>query len=239
MEKLSNNNGEIILQSRNGKLLDVPIIERSLMSILPDGTSVDGEVVAMDGEFQSLDRKGDNLVYQIYDILFKNEKSIIDLSLKDRLVELNKTIIENKHVKISKELNLNTMEEIDAWILETGAEGIVAKDQKSKYKYGDRKCWMKYKLFLECSAQVISYNEGEGRRAGTVGAINVIPEGLQAITKCGSGFNNEQLDEMKLLIDQGKDIIVNVKHFGITNDGCLRFPIFMNIRSVNGSELFR
>ena len=233
----SNNNGEIILQSRNGKILDVPIIARSLKNLLPKGTTVDGEIVASDGQFQSLDRKGNNLIYQIYDIIFKDNKSIINLSLKDRLVVINKTITENDYIKISKELDLNSMKEIDSWIIKTGAEGIVAKDPNSTYNYSDRKCWMKYKLFLECTAKVIDYTEGEGRRSGTIGAINVIPENSDTITKCGSGFNDDQLDEMKSLIDNGKNILVNIKHFGITNDGCLRFPIFMAIRSINGEEI--
>ena len=233
----SNNNGEIILQSRNGKILDIPIIERSLRNILPKGATVDGEIIASDGQFQSLDRKGNNLIYQIYDMIFKNEKSIIELSLKDRLVILNETITENDYVKISKELNLNSIEEIDSWIIETGAEGIVSKDPNSTYNYGDRKGWMKYKLYLECTAKVIDYTEGEGRRVGTIGAINVIPEKLKAITKVGSGFTDKQLNEIKLLIDSDKNILVNIKHFGITNDGCLRFPIFMAIRSINGEEI--
>jgi len=233
----SNNNGKIILQSRNGKILDVPVIERSLISVLPKGVTVDGEIVASDGQFQSLDRKGNNLIYQIYDILFYDNVEMINYSLSYRKDFINRYIITNDYIKISTELNLNSIEEIDAWIIENEAEGIVAKDPNSTYNYGDRKDWMKYKLFLECSAKVIDYNFGEGKREGKVGAINVIPEGLQAITKCGSGFNDEQLDEMKSLIDNSKDIIVNIKHFGITNDGCLRFPIFMAIRSINGDEI--
>ena len=235
----SNNNGEIILQSRNGKLINIPVVKNVLINTLPEGTTIDGEIVASDGEFQSLDRKGNNLEYQIYDILFINEKSIINLALKDRLVILNETIIENNYIKISKELHFNSMEKIDLYIIKNKIEGIVAKDPESTYQYGDRKNWMKYKLFKECSARVIDYTEGEGKREGIMGAINVIPENSNVITKCGSGFTDENLIEMKSLIDQDKNIIVNIKYFDITNDGCLRFPIFMNIRSIDSDELFR
>ena len=76
-----NNNGEIILQSRNGKVLDVPIIKESLITVLPNGCTVDGEIVDPSGDFQKLNRKADNLLYMIFDVLFYNGKSIINYSL--------------------------------------------------------------------------------------------------------------------------------------------------------------
>ena len=230
---------KIILQSRTGKPLDVPVIQESLISILPSGCTVDGEIVAKDGIFESLRRKSNNVIYIIYDILFLNGKSLMNLSLKDRLAELNKTITENDYIKISKELDLNSMKEIDSWIIKTGAEGIVAKDSNSFYEQNSRSSWQKYKHFKECSAKIISYTEGKGKRKGIMGAINIIPENSDVISKCGSGFTDESLIEMKQLIDNGNNIIVNVKYFETTKAGCLRFPIFMNIKSVNGNELFK
>ena len=232
----TNNNGKITLQSRNGKVLNVPIIARSLLDVLPSGCTVDGEIVDQSGDFQKLDRKSDTLVYQIFDIIFVGKKPIIDSLLKDRLIILKNSIIENNHVKISQPLNLNSIEEIDSWITETGAEGIVAKFYDEPYIYNGRKNFIKYKLFKECTAKVIGYNMGEGRRKNTIGAINIIPENSNVITKCGSGFNDSDLDYMKEIIDNGDDILVNIKFQNLTTDGCLRFPIFLEIRSINGKE---
>lgn len=232
----TNNNGEITLQSRNGKVLNVPIIARSLLDVLPSGCTVDGEIIDQSGDFQKLDRKSDTLIYQIFDIIFVGKKPIIDSLLKDRLIILEDTIKENEHVKISQPLNLNSIEEIDSWITETGAEGIVAKFHDEPYIYNGRKNFIKYKLFKECTAKVIGYNMGEGRRKNTIGAINIIPENSNVITKCGSGFNDSDLDYMKEIIDNGDDILVNIKFQNLTTDGCLRFPIFLEIRSINGKE---
>ena len=231
----SNNNGEIILQSRNGKILDVPIIKRSLKNVLPIGATTDGEIIATDGKFESLDRKSNNLIYRIFDIIFIDYKKI-KYELVIRKETIYEYIRENEYVQISQELNLNSMEDIDNWIVKTGAEGIISKDPNSLYKYNDRKMWIKYKLFKECTATVIDYTEGEGRRSGGIGAINVIPENMTEITKVGSGFNDEQLIEMKQLIDDDKNITVNIKYQNLTNDGCLRFPIFLGIRSINNKE---
>jgi len=231
-------NDKIILQSRTGKPLNIPVIKDSLITTLPSGCTVDGEIVASDGIFESLRRKSNNVIYIIYDILFLNEKSLMNLSLKDRLVILNETITKNEHVKISKPLNLNTMGEIDNYIKQNQVEGIVAKSPDSIYEQNSRRDWQKYKIFKECSAKIISYTEGKGKRKGIMGAINIIPENSNVLSKCGSGFTDENLIEMKSLIDSGKDIIVNIKYFEKTKSGCLRFPIFINIKSVNENELF-
>ena len=232
----TNNNGEIILQSRNGKVLNVPVIARSLKNILPSGTTVDGEIVDKTGDFQKLDRKSNDLIYMIFDIIFVDSQPIINIPLKDRLVILRNIIKENNYIKISQELDLNTMNEINEYIESTGVEGIVAKDPNSLYIYNNRKAWIKVKLFKECTATVISYNLGEGKRTGTVGSINIIPENSDVITKCGSGFEDKDLDYMKDLIDNDNQILVNIKFQNYTTAGCLRFPIFMNIRSINGKE---
>lgn len=233
----TNNKGEITLQSRNGKVLNVPVITRSLTNSIPPGTTVDGEIVSSDGKFESLDRKSNNLIYQIFDILFCDEKPIVDYPLIVRREILYEDIKENGHIKISQELSLSSMNEINNWINKTGAEGIVAKDPESTYKYGDRKAWIKVKPFLDCTCNVISYTEGIGKRKGIMGAINVIPEGSEVLTKVGSGFTDEKLIEMKQRIDGGKKITVDVKYQNLTNDGCLRFPIFLRIREINGEEI--
>jgi len=233
----TNNNGVITLQSRNGKTLNVPIISKFLKESIPSGVTVDGEIVALDGQFQSLNRKSNNLIYQIFDILFfEYQPAIYDLNI--RKIFLDHYITENKYIKISQELDLKSMDEINNWITKTGSEGIVAKDPNSLYIYNDRKNWIKVKHFLDISCEVIGYTDGEGRRSGTIGAINVIPDGFTEITKVGSGFTDTDLDEMKQLIDGNKKITVDVKYQEFTDDNkSLRFPIFLRIREIDGVEI--
>lgn len=231
----TNNNSKISLQSRNGKDLNIPIIRRALATI-PSGCTVDGEILDRSGDFQKLDRKGD-LIYQIFDIIFINNESIIDLSLIERLSILKNTIIENDYIKISRPLNFESMDKIDEWIIESGAEGVVAKAPASPYQYGNRKSWQKYKLFKDLTATVIDYTEGTGKRAGIMGAVNVIPDGSTIVTKVGSGFTDDDLLQMKSLIDDGKTVRIDCKFQNLTSDGAMRFPIFLRIREIDGKEI--
>ena len=232
----TNNNGEITLQSRNGKVLNVPVIKNALDAAITPGTTVDGEIVASDGQFESLDRKSNNLIYMVFDVIF-TEGIKVQMPLHHRLVILDHEIYCNDHVHISQTIKFKSMKEIDNWIIETGAEGIVAKNPNSTYQYGNRKDWIKYKHFIDCTCNVIDYTEGTGKRKGIMGAINVTPEGSSKVTKVGSGFTDDQLIEMKQLIDADKEIKVDVKFQNLTNDGALRFPTFLRIREINGEEI--
>jgi hypothetical protein len=233
----TNNNGKIILQSRNGKNLNVPIIKNSLANAIQSGITIDGEIVAADGQFESLDRNSNNLVYRIFDIIFTEEIKI-QMPLYHRLIILDHEIYENDHVQISPELKLNSMDEINKWINKTGAEGIIAKNPNSFYIYRDRKEWIKYKLFKECTAKVIGFTHGTGKRNRNdmIGAILVVPENSNVVSKVGSGFTDSDLIKMRKHLDNKDDILVNVKYQNLTNDGCLRFGIFLNIKSINGKE---
>lgn len=229
----TNNSDEIINQSRNGKILNIKFSD-DFKNAIPSGCTVDGEVIDSTGNFFNLKRDSDDLVYMIFDIIFKDSKSIIHLPLKDRLVELNKTIIPNDHVKISPELNLNTQEDIDNWIDETGSEGVIIKDLLGLYDYNGRKNFIKYKHFQDITCDVVGFTRGTGKRDrdDMIGALEVIPEGLTTITKVGSGYTDDDLIYIKTILDEGKNIKIDVKFQDVTPDDSLRFPIFLRIREV-------
>jgi len=230
----TNNNGTIINQSRNGKILNIKFSD-DFKNAIPPGCTVDGEVIDSTGNFFNLKRDSDDLIYMIFDIIFKDKKSITNLSLKDRLVILNETITENDHVKISPELNLNTQENIDNWIVKFGAEGIIIKDLNASYDYGGRKNFIKYKHFQDITCSVVGFTRGTGKRDrdDMIGALEVIPEGFDTITKVGSGYTDEDLIYIKSLLDQNKNIKIDVKYQDITPDNkSLRFPIFLRIREI-------
>jgi ATP-dependent DNA ligase len=173
----------------------------------------------------------------IFDIIFdKNIKIIGDLSFRKDFID--RYIIENDYVKISRRLNLNNMDEIDEYIKTTGAEGIVAKEPNSLYKYGDRKSWIKYKNFLDISGVITGYTPGEGKRSGIMGAVEFLPDGFENTVFVGSGFTDKQLIEIKELIDNNNKIRIDVKYQNATSDNkSLRFPTFLRIREINGEEI--
>jgi ATP-dependent DNA ligase len=113
-----NIDNKIYTYTRNGKILDInDSIKEYFKMAIPIGSIVDGEIIDSSGDFYNLKRKGNDIIYMIFDIIFKDKNAIIDLPLKDRLVILKDSIIENAHVKVSQPLDLKSIEEIDLWII--------------------------------------------------------------------------------------------------------------------------
>ena len=230
-----NINDKIQTYTRNGKILDISNdMKNYFKQAIPPGCIVDGEIIDLTGDFFSLKRK-EKIIYQIFDIIFINQESIINQPLKDRLDILNKTITENEHVILSKELQLNSLNEINEWIISNNAEGIISKNLNDKYIYGSRKSWKKFKHFQDITCHIVGFTQGEGKynRNDMIGAIKVIPEGYDKITNVGSGFTDQERIEMRTLLDKDKNIKVDIKYQEVTPDGALQFPIFLRIREIN------
>ena len=222
--------GEIYLQSRNGKPLVIERITQELERCLPEGCMVDGEILAMNGDFQSLKRHGDDITYGVFDILYVDGKNIMDKTLTCRRSYLERLDLDGR-VSIPKILDLSTLDDVDKWIRITGAEGVVAKDPLETYQ-PKKRGWIKYKCFKDLSARVIGVTSGTGKRVSSFGSLEVIPSGLKEITRIGTGFKEFDLINIKNLLSQKKTIIIDVKYQQITNGGKLRFPVFLRIKEV-------
>jgi len=220
---------KIILQSRNSKPMTVERVSSGLMDILPNNTIVDGEIVAADGQFQSLKIHGNDVGYQIFDCLYLEGNNIMDRPLTYRREKLESIDLLNNHpINISDILDFNNMEDLDRWIEETGSEGVMAKDPYGIYAPGKRD-WIKHKLTRDINAQIVGMMEGNGKRKGTLGALQVIPEGLSEITKVGTGFSDSELDMITGKINRNEKLNCVIKYQNITKDGKLRFPVFARL----------
>ena len=89
-------------------------------------------------------------------------------------------------------------------VVSEGGEGVMINLLDSTYKF--TRCWdiMKVKKFQSLDLEVVGMEPGEGRLAGTLGAIHVRYKGGN-IVKVGSGFSDE---ERKLYWSQ-PDLIMN------------------------------
>lgn len=217
----------VILHSRNGKPMTVERVASGLMDTLPVGTVTDGEIVAADGEFQSLKIHGNDVTYQMFDCLYIDGQNIMDRPLTFRRAKLE-SLETNPAIHISKILDFNDMEDLDNWVNVTGAEGIIAKDPRGEYRSGKRD-WIKYKKMHDLNAEVVGWEFGKGKRANVMGAIHVIPEGLTATTKIGTGFSDVDLVNFTAKLQAGEKMHVVVRYQDITRDGRLRFPVFVRI----------
>jgi len=220
--------GEVSTQSRNGKPLVVEKITAELERCLPEGTVIDGEVLALNGDFQSLKRHGNDVQYTVFDVLYHDNRSIMETPLTHRREKLEGLDLDGR-INIPEILDFNTLDEIDVWIRASGEEGIVAKDVNSTYKPKNRG-WIKRKLMNDLNARIVGMTEGTGKRKGMLGALIVQPEGLGGVqTKVGTGYSDAELETITQRVNTGEQLNCVVRYQDITRDQKLRFPVFVRL----------
>jgi bifunctional non-homologous end joining protein LigD len=160
---------------------------------------VDGEVVALDEDgrpdFSLLQTKlgGKNLgglVYQAFDLLYLDGRSLLDVPLEDRKRLLQSVLREHPRVRFTSHVEREGVAFHDA-AKATGLEGIIAKLRRSRYEPGRRtSAWLKIKIRPEQELVVGGWTPGSGN-AKDLGAMAIgVYEGdkLRFAGKVGSGF---------------------------------------------------
>lgn len=152
-----------------------------------------------------------------------------DLTLKPypiRRKALEKAVKESDRVKIAKSLATNDPKELERFFLEAiedGCEGLVCKSvaEDSVYQAGARGwLWIKYKRDYKSEMTdtvdlvVVGAFHGRGKRAGTYGALllasyNPDADVFETVTKCGTGFTDEDLAKMPEML---RKHIISHKH---------------------------
>jgi len=161
---------------------------------------VDGEVVALDEsgrpDFSLLqERLGDatapNLVYQAFDLLYLDGRSLLNVPLEDRKRLLQSVLRPHPRVRFAAHVVGEGKAFYDA-AGEQGLEGVIAKLRRSRYEPGRRSsAWLKLKVRPEQELVVGGWTPGEGnaRDLGAV-AVGVFEDGrLRFSGKVGSGFD--------------------------------------------------
>ena len=158
----------------------------------------------------------------VFDIMFYNSKSLIDVSLTERLDLLNKIFISSENnennIYVIENYLFNNSEDLYEYfesMIEKGLEGLVLKSPDSLYTPGVRNFdWMKLKRgYLKgvvdtIDVVILGYYAGGGFRAKfgvgaiLVGVYNKEKDRFESICKVGSGFKNEDLPILKLKMDE-------------------------------------
>jgi bifunctional non-homologous end joining protein LigD len=182
---------------------------------------VDGEVVALDEDgrpdFSLLQEriserrtgtKGDRassgpLVYQVFDLLYLDGRSLLKVPLEDRKRLLRSVIRETNRVRYASHV-VGEGEAFMAAAAAQGLEGVVAKLRRSKYEPGRRTpAWLKLKVRPEQELVGGCWTPGEGN-ARDLGAVSVVvyEDGkLRFCGKVGSGFTGATRKRLLALME--------------------------------------
>jgi bifunctional non-homologous end joining protein LigD len=160
---------------------------------------IDGEVVAVDDDgkpdFSLLqtklgDKEANGLLYQAFDLLYLDGRSLLDVPLEDRKRLLRSVLKEHPRVRFASHVVGEGITFFEA-AHKLGVEGMVAKLRRSRYEPGKRTgAWLKIKIRPEQELVVGGWTPGSGnaRDLGAM-AVGVYEDGkLQFAGKVGSGF---------------------------------------------------
>lgn len=196
------------------------------------------------------------LKYYVFDLLHLdgNNTQGLDLLQRKELLKMLLSNHGNKHILYSdhvEEKGLDFLKEA----LKNNLEGIIAKDGKSVYRSGRRsKEWLKIKLINQEEAIIIGITETKGSRSyfGSLVLAQYHGKELKYIGNCGTGFSESDLKELynkfepyftdtSPLKEKVKIIrkiqwmepkfIAEVKFTEFTQDGNLRHPVFLGLRT--------
>jgi DNA ligase-1 len=137
--------------------------------------------------------------------------------LRRRLLE--KAIVEGECVKLANSLVTNSVDELEKFFqeaIENGCEGLVCKSvaEDSVYQAGARGwLWIKYKRDYKSEMSdtvdlvAVGAFHGRGKRAGTYGALllaayNSENDTFETVTKCGTGFTDEDLAKLPKMLEK-------------------------------------
>lgn len=129
--------------------------------------------------------------------------------------------------------------------LSRGFEGAMAKDLDAPYKFKRGDNLLKVKMFSEADLEVYDLYEGRGKHKGRLGGIYVRgkikwgPPGqpqreYDIDCKCGSGFDDALREQVWADRAGWTGAVVTVQFQDATEDGSLRFPVFVMRRDDKG-----
>jgi bifunctional non-homologous end joining protein LigD len=222
---------------------------------------LDGEIVVLDengrADFQLLQnyrKTGEGLlVYYVFDLLFLEGYDLQKLPLAHRKETLRKVLPDLPRIKFSDHTEGKGIALFEAAV-ESGLEGIIAKNKTSAYQTGLRsRDWLKVKNQRSQEAVIGGYTEPRGSRTN-LGALLLgvyENEDLIYVGHTGGGFTEAELQEvlarLKPLVRKTSpfkkrfktntpstwvepQLVCEVRFSEWTDDGIMRQPIFMGLR---------
>lgn len=157
----------------------------------------------------------------VFDILYAEGKDYTLEPCLSRRRKLEQIILENDRVKPSESRIVSNVEEMERFFekaVEKGCEGLMCKSiaPESVYQAGARGwLWIKYKREYKSEMTdtvdlvVVGAFHGRGKRAGAYGALllaayNPEKDVFETVTRCGTGFTDEDLAKLPQMINMNR-----------------------------------
>ena len=156
------------------------------------------------------------ITVNMFDVLYCNGKSCLELSYEDRREKLERNVKEDnftKHIPMGIITNKNEIEEFMENSINAGSEGLMLKMLDKPYQAGSRGShWLKLKreyqneLGDSLDLVVIGGFFGKGRRTGSYGTLLLATydedeDTFTSICKVGTGFKDEDLDQIYQILN--------------------------------------
>ena len=142
------------------------------------------------------------VVYFVFDLLYHDGKSLLDVPLEQRKRFLRSVLREHDSVRYATHFDDGpTFYET---VREQGLEGMIAKLRNSPYEAGKRsKAWLKIKIRREQEVVVIGYEPGKGAREALGSLIVAVRDGKEwsYVGEVGSGLDNKTIAKLKKELD--------------------------------------
>lgn len=246
--------GETIrFYTRQGKVINgLHHIARELKNV-PGDRMFDGELLikgafdmpssdAFKKTMNTVRAKGDkpDVDYHIFDTMTMDEYETRNSRIYDlRREELNRLevgyFMRASHVKVVKTLyrgeDISVIHDINKIVRDGQQEGVMINLVDQPYQFKRTTALLKVKTFNDVDLEVIDMVEGDGKNAGTLGAMIVNYKGFPV--GVGSGFTDSQRKLFWENKEQTVGRVIRVSYFEETKDKngnpSLRFPTFLAI----------
>jgi len=200
----------------------------------------------------------------VFDILEKDEQSLMGRPLWERKKILETTIREDPTIRIAKSFWSHDGEAVWKAIKKLRLEGVMAKNSESPYMAGKRSDqWLKIKALKSLDVVIGGYTVGEGGRTKTFGALlcGVYYKGnLAYIGRVGTGWDQRQLQEFSKVLKSLEtknspfpnfseapeivrkvrwvkpELVAEVRFMSLSSDLKMRAPVFKYFRVDKAAE---
>jgi bifunctional non-homologous end joining protein LigD len=248
---------QVTLISRNAvnRTSSYPEIAAAVATLSVNTILLDGEVVVFDtgnvSRFKLLQQGLGERQYAVFDCLYANGRDLREETLSERRKYLEKYVKPSRHILLSKRLDLNGLKAFQ-FSKRRGLEGLVAKNDLSKYSTGRSSQWIKVKINQEQEFVIGGFTKPGGSRH-YFGALLLgwyRQQKLEYAGKVGTGFNEKSLEALYAKLNKlratespfaddigEKDavfvaprLVAQISFTEWTKEGKLRHPVYLGLR---------